>query len=158
MKKLKEIWDRLPELEFTRKYFDEISRLNMYEVCGKKFPETTSVEIVLECLRKFQLQYGQRAKQAESNDGVDWKAMSHALRAGYQLAQMYEEGNITFPLRRADWLKKIKAGEIPFQRVSDDLEEQLDYVETLAKHSDYPEQVDRRWVDEWLVSIIEKII
>lgn len=158
MKRLGEIWDLLPDVEHTRKYIEPTTNLRIYEVVGKKFTETTSINIVLECLTQFFGKYGQRAKQAEQNQGVDWKAMSHALRAGYQLEQMYKEGNITFPLRRADWLKQIKAGEIPFQRVADELEEQLDYVKTLAKYSDYPEQVDRRWVDEWLVSIIEKII
>lgn len=83
MKRLKEIWEQLPDLEYTHKYIDESSGLRMYEVCGRKFQETAKIDYVLECLRKVEQGYGKRARQAEQNKNIDFKAVSHALRAAF---------------------------------------------------------------------------
>ena len=66
-KTVKDIWDKLPDLEHTRKYYDEKSGLNIYEVCGKKFQETAKIEYVIPILENFKTQYGQRAILAQQN-------------------------------------------------------------------------------------------
>ena len=46
--RLKDVWDKLPNIEHTRKYKDEKTGYRMYEVCGKKFQETTPINVVLD--------------------------------------------------------------------------------------------------------------
>ena len=52
-----------------------------YEVNMKMYQATNTVEYVLDRLTKMWDNYGARAKQAEQNDGVDWKA---TLELAYQ--------------------------------------------------------------------------
>jgi len=156
-KTLKDIWDTLPELEHTYKYIDEKTGLKIYEVCGKKFQETAKLEYIIPILQKFYEGYGARAKLAAENKGIDWKAISHALRAAYQTKQLLLEHTITFPLKEAPYLLKVKKGELDFlTEVSPCLEDLMDEVEELAKISALPEKVDREYWDLFMVDVIKE--
>src|SRR5262249_40153572 len=50
------------------------------EVCGRKMPFTSSLKSARDIAQRLVDEYGQRALQAERNEGVDWKALSHAVR------------------------------------------------------------------------------
>jgi len=54
--------------------------LQYLEVCGHKAPFTASIKNACEIVRRLLDEYGYRALQAERNEGVDWKALSHAVR------------------------------------------------------------------------------
>ena len=41
------------------------------------------------------------AKKAAKNEGIDWKAVSHAVRCAYQMKSVYEIGDIRFPLKES---------------------------------------------------------
>ena len=75
---------------------------------------------MLEFKNRVQLEhdrYGDRSNQAEINDGKDWKALSHALRAIYQMEELSRNGDVTFPLKNANLLRSIKLGELSIQQV-----------------------------------------
>lgn len=116
----------------------------MLEVCGAKYDFSCKISYVIESLQKKYDAYGERAKQAKENKGINWKAVSHAMRAGLQLKEIYETGDLRYPLKDADYLLKIKRGELDYTtEVAPALEELIDEVERLAAESDYPEKVDR---------------
>ena len=103
--------------------------------------------------------YGKRARQAAENKGIDWKAISHALRAAYQTKQLLTEGVITFPLREADYLKEVKQGKLHYMNeVAPELEALMIEVEELSKKSRLPEKVDRKFWDNFIVSVIERYV
>jgi len=151
-KKLKDIWDELPNIEHTKKYKDEKTGLMVYEVCGKKFQDTTPIKIVLDCLENFYKQYGKRAEDAKNNKNIDFKSLSHAFRAGYQLKEIYETGDLKYPLKEAEFIKNIKQGKYHYQddNIASKLENLVDEVEVLAKNSSYPEKADRYFFEDWL--------
>lgn len=60
-------------------------------------------------------QYGERAKLAMENKGIDWKALSHAVRCLYQVQELIETGKIQFPLKYANELIKIKQGQYTWE-------------------------------------------
>lgn len=156
-KKIRDIWNDLPNLEHTKKYTDEKTGLKIYEVCGKKFQETTPIVVVIECLQRYYESYGKRAILAANNERIDWKAVSHALRAAFQVKQLFETNDIKFPLAEASFLKAIKSGKIDYLGViSPMLDNLMDKIEILASESDLPEKVDRRYWDSWLVTTLEK--
>jgi len=158
VKKLKDVWNDLPELEYTRKYVDKKSGLRIYEVVGKKFQETASVDYVLKCLKKAEDGYGERVKEAEENK-VDFKSVSHALRAAYQTKQILLDNTIIFPLKEAPYLLEVKQGKRDYLTdVAPTLEALMDEVEELSKKSTLPEKVDREYWNNWLVNIIEEYI
>jgi len=83
--KLSVIWDNLVVGEYS--YFIEPDKqgVKQYKICGKILQETMSVQYAIDILQHYLKTYGQRAKLAAKNEGIDWKVISHALRAAYQV-------------------------------------------------------------------------
>jgi hypothetical protein len=154
---MKWIWDRLPEGEHIHFHNDCSPR--MYEVCGKKIQETVQIDYATDILENFITQYGHRAELAAKNEGIDWKAISHALRAAIQVQEILESGTITFPLPERRILREIKEGKLDYLSVvAPMLEEWMDRVEQLSEESNYPEQVDRKVWDRWLCTVLSNQI
>ena len=154
---LKDIWNKLPKGEHIH-FLDELTpnNLRQYQVVGKKFQETVRVGYVMNILTKFYEAYGMRAQLAAENKGIDWKAVSHALRAAYQTKQILTENTIIFPLREAPYLTKVKQGKRDYTTdVVPTLEILMDEIEVLSEKSTLPEKVDREYWDEWLAKTVE---
>jgi len=130
-----------------------------YEICGRKFQSTLRLEVFVDNLQKIYDSYGDRAQQAKTNEGIDWKAISHALRAGYQLYYIYKEGSFTYPLPETQFLLDVKQGKLDFMTiVQPALENLVTEVEELADKSEYPEKVDVKSVEDFIIEIHEKIL
>lgn len=154
--KLKEIWNELPVGEHL--YFIESNPndIPQYQICGKIFQATTRINYILPILERFYKEYGKRAKDAAENRGIDWKAISHALRAAYQTKQLLIENTITFPLKQAEYLKQVKQGKYDYlTEVVPVLEGLMDEVEKLSLKSQLPNKVNRKFWDEWLIVVLE---
>ena len=82
--------------------------MRQYQVCGKMFQESASIGYVLPIISKFYEEYGHRAKLAAQNQNIDWKAISHALRAAIQTKEILLDGTIAFPLTKAPFLLQVK--------------------------------------------------
>lgn len=124
------------------------------EVCDAKYDFTNKVSYTVDALQKKYDAYGHRAQAAKNNEGVDWKAMSHALRAGYQLKEIYETGDLKYPLKDREFLLAVKQGKLDFTtEVAPALEQVIEEVEQLAEASDLPEKVDRAFWDEFVVDV-----
>lgn len=156
---VKGAWDyfkgQFKDNEHVHFYMDEVNNIEMFEVCGKKFQNTSRLEYILLPLRKMYTNYGERARQAEANEGIDWKAISHAFRAGLQLKEIYETGDLKYPLKDAEFLLKLKQGKYHYKndRIGEKLEELIDDINRLAKKSSYPEEVDKVFFDEVITLI-----
>jgi len=156
--KLYQVWDELPSGEHIHKYTQE-NNMRIYQVVGKAFQETVRVEYVIPILEKFYEEYGERARKAALNEDIDFKAVSHALRAAYQTKQILVKKNITFPLKKADFLTNVKLGKVDYTTVIvPTLEELMNEVEELSEKSDLPLKVDRRFWDNFLIKTMEERI
>jgi len=146
-----DIWDLLPigeHLYFTSP--DQHGNI-FYQVCGKKLGKTVKVNYAYKVVLKFYEEYGKRAQMAAENKGIDWKAVSHAVRAAYQIIEIFKYKTITFPLKEADFLIKVKKGLLDYNTVvAPKLEELMEEVERLSIVSDLPEKADRGFWDDWL--------
>jgi len=133
---------------------EKLVEKKIVEVCDAKYDFTCSVQYVVTALQKKYDAYGHRAQQAKNNEGVDWKAMSHALRAGYQLKEIYETGDLKYPLKYKTFLLAVKQGKLDFTTiVAPQLEQVIEDVERLAETSDLPEKVDRKYWDQFIVDV-----
>jgi hypothetical protein len=112
------------------------------EVCGRKMSFTASIKTAREIAQRLVDEYGQRALQAERNEGTDWKALSHAVRVGREAIELFQSGRITFPLKDADHIRRIKTGELPYETVAAEIENLLSEVEVAATQSALPEEPD----------------
>jgi len=126
------------------------------QIAGKWFGARTQVKYIKEAVENTVKKYGKRANAASEADGVDWKAMSHAVRVSLEMQELLTAGEIQFPLRYAEGLLRIKKGQHDLVFVQDYLDEVLENVEALASKSNLPEQVDREFWDDWLCTTISQ--
>lgn len=124
------------------------SSLLHWEVCNKKLPFTVSIKTACEIVAKIVAEYGHRALEAEKNQGVDWKALSHAVRIAEQGIELLDTGKITFPRPNRHHLMDIKAGRLTYQFVADEIDQLLLDVEAAALVSSLPEEADHDWIND----------
>ena len=122
--------------------------LSYLEVCGHKAPFTASVRNAREIVQRLLEEYGQRALQAERNEGVDWKALSHAVRIGREAVELFETGRIVLPRPDAAHLLAIKLGEVDYRAVTDEIEGLLAEIERAAAGSSLPGAPDLDYIEE----------
>jgi hypothetical protein len=119
-----------------------------FEVCGKKMPFTSSIKSAREIAQRLVNEYGQRALQAERNEGIDWKALSHAVRVGREALELLQTGKITFPLPYATEILSIKQGERTYEAVAETIDRLLVDVEEAVVSSSLREEPDIAFMDE----------
>lgn len=130
-----------------------------YEICGRKFQTTLKIPMFLDALQNIYNSYGERAQAAKDNLGIDWKAISHALRAGYQARAIYKEGGFEYPLKETDFLLKVKQGQLDYlTEVQPELESLVDEVMMLADQSHYPEKVNRKFWNDFIEEVHREIV
>jgi hypothetical protein len=151
--KLSQIWNLLPTGDHIH-FLNDISPFRMYQVCGKKYQETVRISYIYEQLEKHLTSYGKRAMIAESDDGIDWKAISHALRSAEQVFWILNYGYYKFPLKNADFIRKVKLGEINFKMAQAVLEDYMNEIEKKMETSTLPETIDKGVWKQWLAKFL----
>jgi predicted nucleotidyltransferase len=128
-------------------------------VCDRMFQENTKIDYVRESLTKLYESYGHRAKQAESNEGIDWKALSHAYRVCCQAIEILQYGRLTLPLMEADrhMVRAIKQGLVPFNEFSPLLELKLATVLEWESMSELQPNFDYdKWCKEFVIKVYKE--
>ena len=85
---------------------------------------------------------------AEQDGGVDWKALSHAVRVGQEAIELLTTGRLVFLLAGAAHLLAIKLGHVPYEAVAEEIAQLLRAVEVAAATSTLPDQPDREAAEE----------
>jgi len=153
--RLLDVWQDLPTGTHIVKSQNEKDLI--FEVCGKKMVAHGRCSHYIEMLMGFITRYGARAHLAKQNEGIDWKAISHAFRAAYQVKHILIHGGFTYPLPEREYLLAIKEGELDYtSEVAPQLDTLIDEVESLSKKSELPEHVDKIWWQEWLLNALNK--
>lgn len=153
--RLREIWQKLPMGEHISVEVTDEDVL--YNVCGKRLSSKAYVGHYIPMLSKFVDEYGHRAQEAAENKGIDWKAVSHAFRAAYQVKHILLNGGYSYPLPETYMILAVKRGTLDWHsQVQPALEAIMDEVEALSKESTLPERVDRGYWDKWLFEVVRK--
>lgn len=117
------------------------------DVCGRKAAATLRVRAALEMYQRLFDRYGERARAAERNEGIDWKALMHAVRVLGQARELLETGSITFPRPDAEELLAIRQGRVPYRQVAEQIEAGVDELPALQARSRLRERPDRTIAD-----------
>ena len=151
--RMRDVWEALPTGEHIHKLDPDVRTPHrIYQVIGKRFLETVKTSEVLRSLEIILKEYGHRAQAAKENKGIDWKAVSHAMRAALQMEEILTLKDLSFPLADADLLRDVKNGTQDYTTlVAPALENMMDRVEKLSAASDLPAQVDRAFWNNMLV-------
>lgn len=149
----------LPQCEFAGLVTEDQTKggtQTFYQVLGRKYQMTLAFKEFKRLVFAIQKDYGDRARKAEENDGIDWKALSHALRGARQLEEIYETGDLVLPLKQKERVKAVKLGQISFKEVQEELEEVCNNVESLsvkASKNGMRKEVDRKRWEKFVVDV-----
>ena len=155
--RLRQVWDALPRAEHCFEVEPTPTGLRQYQVCGKTFQETVAAGHAIPILEKFLADYGARARLAAENKNIDWKAVSHALRAALQTREILTLGTIRYPLADAPFLMAVKTGQLDYaSEVAPALEKLMTEVEDLLDRSVLPERADAAYWEGFICEILEK--
>lgn len=122
-----------------------------YECCNRMVGFTNTVKEAANIFRRIHENYGDRARKAETNEGVDWKALSHAVRVGREAIELLTTHSITFPLPYATHILNIKLGKLPYAEVAEEIEYLLVKTEQCAAESTLRESPDFEFIDDLVV-------
>lgn len=113
-------------------------------ILGKGYSESISIYEMYSRLVNEYNKYGERAKLAEMNEGVDWKAVSHAFRCCYQIEELLDTGFLQYPLKDAEFLKQIKYGKLDWKILDPMLFNEISKIENklLNVESNYDEMIE----------------
>ena len=96
--------------------------------------------------------YGDRAKLAMENRGIDRKAISHACRCCIQMIELLKTGNIIFPLQEKEFIKSIKYGNYTWEELEKII---LFYLEKVYKEIDNCKlenwKYDNKFVEDFIL-------
>lgn len=99
------------------------------------------------------------AEAAEQNEGIDWKALHHALRAGFQLLEIYDRNDLRYPLEKKDFLIDVKQGKLDFSEVKSILEDLIRCVDDAASENKFnlPIEVDKEFWYNFVLKTYKEI-
>jgi hypothetical protein len=123
------------------------------DCCDRKMPMTVTIGDARKVYLKVWETYGERARAAMANEGIDWKAISHAVRVARQAIELLTTGHITFPRPDAAELLEIKQGLRPYAEVSALLEDLVAKVHAASTGSILPESTDTAEADACLLRL-----
>ncbi|MCK9279173.1 MAG: hypothetical protein M0P71_00900 [Melioribacteraceae bacterium] len=152
-KSINEFYEFIPESKYVRKYVEK-NKQNMVEICSRKFEGTISPAYLKLCLHNVVRTYGKRAKKAKENNGIDYKAISHAFRGILGFKDLLRYGEIVFPLEYRNFIRDVKEGFLDYYK--DGLDEKLDAlieeVENLVRISELREDFNQELLDNIILS------
>ncbi len=130
--------------EFGNKFID---------VNGRMFSETITVKYAKQKIQNLIDNYGHRARKAKEAFGVDWKAISHAIRVVLEIREILTTNDLIFPLADAMYITDIKLGKYKVEDVLEYLDSNIHQVEILTSKSNLPEKVDTEYWDNFIVNL-----
>lgn len=123
------------------------------EICDKQAQYTAKVQLVIDMLQKMEKNFGERARLAALNEGVDFKALSHAVRVGREAIELLNTGHITFPRPEAKLLLDIKTEQLPYVQVAPMIEDIFQELLEAEKNSKLPSAPNKLLADKIIKEI-----
>lgn len=131
--------------------------MNAFECCDRKVMFNDTVKTAYELYQRVYDEYGHRARAAKEK-GIDWKALSHAVRVGNQAVEYLSIGAIMFPRPERQHLIDIKAGKIAYEEVAEEIEGLLYMVKAAEIASALPDEPDWDWINDFVCRAHRSVI
>ena len=122
------------------------------QLCGKRHMSTVRMPELIRRVEADMLRYGARAEEAQRNEGLDFKALSHALRALEQMEELLQTGKIIFPLKNRKELIDIKEGKYSWPELEPRILQRLEDVDAMREQSAFAGRYDAGFVKECILA------
>lgn len=124
------------------------------QVLDKLYSPYVSIGHLLTLLIAMEASYGDRVKNTD--DGIDWKALSHATRATLEIKELLSTGTIKFPLKDAGVLLEIKQGKYRLDTVIGMLEQHIQDVDALMLTTTLPAETDPDFTKSYIETLYKE--
>ena len=128
------------------------------KVNDKLYSVNCTVSMVLHQIKRSYDEYGKRSQMAKDNQGIDYKALSHAVRVNSEGIELLETGKITFPRQDRELLLKIKTGQMEYKEVADIIVKGLEDLNAASTKSTLRSEPDREWIDNFVEEVYTDIV
>jgi hypothetical protein len=131
---------------------------DVLNICGKQYYFTVSLQTILTSVENTVATYGKRVTLTDKDDeGVDWKALSHAVRITEQILELSNKGTLTLPRPNADVLLKLKNGEVSLPLATAYLEDAFNQIDDAVANSVLRERTNELDAEfkEWKVNVFK---
>jgi predicted nucleotidyltransferase len=122
------------------------------QLCGKLHMGTVRMPELIRRVEADMRRYGARAEEAERNEGLDFKALSHALRALDQMEELLQTGKILFPLRSRVELVAVKEGKYPWNALEPRILQRLETVDAMREQASFAGAYDAGFAGECVLA------
>jgi hypothetical protein len=106
-------------------------------LCGKLYMGAIRMSELIRRVEADLRRCGARAEAAERNEGLDFKALSHALRALEQMEELLQTGRIIFPLKSGKELLAVKEGKYSWAELEPRILKRLEEVDALRERAPF---------------------
>lgn len=155
--RLKDFWNDLPKGDHIEK-IEKDGRF-FWSVCNRLMQDTSKFSYVNIVVKSIISSYGKRSQKAFDNSGLDFKAISHAFRVANELSDLYKFGTIKYPLVNSKIILDIKLGKLDFKNyVLPRLNLLMDEVNVLSKKSNFPQEVNKKKIDDFAFYTIKMLM
>jgi len=148
---LKDLESQILEIPYMSK------KDGIFLLLERQFSEKLKAGYVLKGIRRIRDMYGSRSERAADMSGVDYKAISHALRAVEETEELMSTGIITFPLKSAEEIRRVKGGDISEKELPLLITNLLDKYDSLKKVAEKlvksPKLQDKKEIDLLLLEL-----
>ena len=122
------------------------------QLCGKLHMSTIRMPEFIRRVEADMQRYGARAEEAERNEGLDFKALSHALRALEQMEELLQTGNIVFPLKNRAELLAVKEGKYTWSELEPRILQRIEIVDAMHAHAPFVGAYDGAFAEQCVLS------
>ena len=127
-------------------------------ILGADYMLTNDYDYFLKALKSKRDKYGERARKVmeafeSGSDSADWKALSHAYRCLLQAEELVMTGSLKFPLKCADLVKEVKAGQWKFEDVTKAIDEYLGVVNELLTNPELKSNLDEEFARQFVLNL-----
>ncbi len=123
------------------------------ELLGKRFAGSVTVGYFTQLISEMEDQFGNRSKNSAT--GIDFKALSHAVRVINEVEELLDDGFITFPLKNSLYIRSIKEGKESLESVMAYIDLKLDEVQEKLENSRLPQKSDEIFVENLILKLLE---
>lgn len=128
-------------------------KVTLIQVLGKSTEETCTITTLLTRIDTLIDSFGNRALLAEQNEGVDYKAMYHAVRVIHEAIELLETGRLTFPRPELELLLKIRKEEYSFSYIANLIQDKLVELDETLVTSTLREKPDNEFIANWMLTV-----